>query len=65
MENNQNSTDIDDYWIVNENLFITPLTQILKDVRLFIQRSNDIVIIDFGDFPIGEMINNLGINHSN
>lgn len=57
MEDKPNSTDVDNFWIVNENLFIAPLTQILKDVRLFVERSNDIVIIDFGDFAIGEMIN--------
>lgn len=42
------------FWIVNDNLFITPISDILKDIRLFVAVSDEIVIIDFHKFPIGE-----------
>lgn len=42
------------FWIVNDNLFVTPITDILDDVRRFITVSDEIVIMDFHKFPIGD-----------
>ncbi|KAG4079735.1 hypothetical protein HA402_014866 [Bradysia odoriphaga] len=41
------------FWAVNENLFITPISVIIGDIRRFISLANQIVIIDFNAFPIG------------
>ncbi|EDW80088.1 uncharacterized protein Dwil_GK24125 [Drosophila willistoni] len=43
----------DNFWIANENMFITPLTAILRDVRQFVQRSGELIVLDFSSFPIG------------
>lgn len=52
-KNDSNSSP--SFWIVNENLFIAPLLPILKDIRLFATLSKEVVIVNFVDFPIGEI----------
>lgn len=42
------------FWAVNENLFITPISVIIADLRRFISLADQVVIIDFNAFPIGE-----------
>lgn len=42
------------FWIVNDNLFVTPISDILEDIKRFIVISGEIVIIDFQKFTIGE-----------
>ncbi|TMW43162.1 hypothetical protein DOY81_011759, partial [Sarcophaga bullata] len=43
----------ENFWIVNENMFINQLRFILKDVRRFVTISGEVVILDFSSFPIG------------
>ncbi|SPP84657.1 uncharacterized protein LOC117587458 [Drosophila guanche] len=45
--------DADNFWIANENMFIIPLAGVLRDVRHFVERSGELVILDFSSFPIG------------
>ncbi|ALC43260.1 CG5895 [Drosophila busckii] len=47
------SSEADNFWLVNENMFINPLVDVLRDVRRFVQRSGELVILDFSSFPIG------------
>lgn len=44
----------ENFWIVNENMFINQLRFILKDVRKFVSLSGEVVILDFSSFPIGK-----------
>lgn len=44
----------DSFWIINENLLIAPLLPVLKEIRSFVMLAKETVIIDFGDFPIGD-----------
>ena len=44
----------ENFWIVNENMFINQLRFILKDVRKFVTISGEVVILDFSSFPIGK-----------
>lgn len=44
----------ENFWIVNENMFINQLRFILKDVRRFVTISGEVVILDFSSFPIGK-----------
>ncbi|XP_030372967.1 uncharacterized protein LOC115622961 [Scaptodrosophila lebanonensis] len=46
-------SDAENFWIVNENMYINPLTGVLRDVKRFVHRSGEMVIIDFSSFPIG------------
>ncbi|XP_037818231.1 uncharacterized protein LOC119608056 [Lucilia sericata] len=43
----------ENFWIVNENMFINQLRFVLKDVRKFVTISGEVVILDFSSFPIG------------
>ncbi|XP_053955767.1 uncharacterized protein LOC128861561 [Anastrepha ludens] len=43
----------DNFYIVNENKFVQPLRNVLKDVRRFVKLSHEVVILDFSCFPIG------------
>lgn len=45
--------DADNFWIANENMLITPLLTVLRDVRQFVKRSGEVVVLDFSSFPIG------------
>ncbi|XP_055372978.1 uncharacterized protein LOC129606608 [Condylostylus longicornis] len=45
--------ETNDFWIVNENMMITPLQPVLDDVKHFVKVSGEIVIVDFTSFPIG------------
>lgn len=47
------NNDADNFWIANENMFITPLVGVLRDVRDFVKRSGELVVLDFSSFPIG------------
>ncbi|KAJ6642033.1 hypothetical protein Bhyg_06979 [Pseudolycoriella hygida] len=40
------------FWVVNDNLFITPISYILEDVKKFVLLSQELVIIEFHQFPI-------------
>lgn len=42
-----------EFWIINENKFVVELARVLDDVKLFLSRSNDVVILDFSGFPYG------------
>lgn len=44
---------VKEFWIISENKFVVELTKILDDVKLFLSRSNDVVILDFSGFPYG------------
>lgn len=39
--------------MVNENMFINPLREALRDVRRFALRSQEAIVLDFSSFPIG------------
>ena len=60
----------DEKWYLNHGLVrIHPLRDVLEDVETFMQQSNEIVILDFHEFPSGEnlcysfliILNNLSI----
>lgn len=42
-----------EFWIINENKFIVELNRVLADIRYFLERSRDVVILDFSGFPYG------------
>lgn len=44
---------MDNFWLVNENMFINPLREALRDVRRFALRSQEAIVLDFSSFPIG------------
>jgi hypothetical protein len=47
--------DRDTEWWVNHGLIsIHPLQTVLDDVRTFLQNTNEIVILDFHEFPVGK-----------
>ncbi|XP_016958903.2 uncharacterized protein LOC108030524 [Drosophila biarmipes] len=52
-KNMNTDNDADNFWIANENMLITPLVGILRDVRQFVKRSGEVVVLDFSSFPIG------------
>ncbi|XP_017042983.1 uncharacterized protein LOC108089317 [Drosophila ficusphila] len=52
-KNMNTETDSDNFWIANENMLITPLVAILRDVHQFVKRSGEMVVLDFSSFPIG------------
>jgi len=52
-KNMNTENDADNFWIANENMLITPLVGILRDVRQFVKRSGEMVVLDFSSFPIG------------
>ncbi|GAB0098208.1 uncharacterized protein DMENIID0001_139190 [Sergentomyia squamirostris] len=41
------------FWIVADNIMVSPLHKLLQDVRHFVQITKEVVILDFGDFPLG------------
>lgn len=47
------SVSSDDLWITNENLFVSPLMPILKDIRHFVKLTKEAVVVHFNNFPIG------------
>ncbi|XP_023169879.1 uncharacterized protein LOC111598719 [Drosophila hydei] len=51
--NADSSSESDNFWVVNENMFINPLIDIIRDVRRFVELSDEIVVLDFSSFPIG------------
>ncbi|EDW69471.2 uncharacterized protein [Drosophila virilis] len=51
--NVDSSSEADNFWVVNENMFINPLIDVIRDVRRFVQLSNEVVVLDFSSFPIG------------
>lgn len=53
VENKNDFANDSNFWIVNENLYIASLLPVLKDIALFALRSNEVIVIDFSDFPIG------------
>lgn len=55
-ENKNRPTDQENFWIVNDSLFVSPLIPILRDIRKFAILSGEAIVIDFGDFPIGIVI---------
>lgn len=55
----------ENFWIVNENMFINQLRFVLKDVRRFVTISGEVVILDFSSFPIGNFITMKYINGLN
>ncbi|XP_039486158.1 uncharacterized protein LOC120448289 [Drosophila santomea] len=52
-KNMNTDKDADNFWIANENMLITPLLGVLRDVRQFVKRSGEMVVLDFSSFPIG------------
>ncbi|XP_037935231.1 uncharacterized protein LOC119669421 [Teleopsis dalmanni] len=48
-----NSSISEEFWIVNENMYVRPLRDVLNDVRKFVKLSGEVVILDFSSFPIG------------
>lgn len=49
----QQARSLDNFWMVNENMFINPLREALRDVRRFALRSQEAIVLDFSSFPIG------------
>ncbi|KAH8395280.1 hypothetical protein KR222_008193, partial [Zaprionus bogoriensis] len=49
----QEARSADNFWLVNENMFINPLRDVLRDVRRFALRSQEPLVLDFSSFPIG------------
>ncbi|XP_017474481.1 PREDICTED: uncharacterized protein LOC108365049 isoform X2 [Rhagoletis zephyria] len=47
------TSNADNFCIVNENKLVQPLRGVLKDVKRFVQLSHEVVILDFSSFPIG------------
>jgi hypothetical protein len=48
-------TDRDGVWWVNHGLIpVHPLQSVFDDVRTFLQNTNEIVILDFHEFPVGK-----------
>ncbi|CAB4067801.1 unnamed protein product [Lepeophtheirus salmonis] len=41
------------FWVVHDFVRMNPLYEVLSDVRRFLQRTNEIVIMDFHRFPTG------------
>ncbi|XP_055686729.1 uncharacterized protein LOC129792051 [Lutzomyia longipalpis] len=41
------------FWIVADNIIVSPLDKLLEDVKRFIEVSGEVVILDFRDFPLG------------
>uniref|UniRef100_A0A6P4E5L5 Uncharacterized protein LOC108038273 n=1 Tax=Drosophila rhopaloa TaxID=1041015 RepID=A0A6P4E5L5_DRORH len=52
-KNMNTENEADNFWIANENMLITPLVGILRDVCLFVKRSGELIVLDFSSFPIG------------
>ncbi|XP_075233049.1 PI-PLC X domain-containing protein 2-like [Lycorma delicatula] len=47
-------TDLDEVWWCNHDFVkIRPLRQILQDVKTFLRNTQEIVILDFHNFPVG------------
>lgn len=44
---------LDNFWLVNENMFINPLRDVLRDVKRFARRSQEVIVLDFSSFPVG------------
>lgn len=42
-----------DFWIVSENLFILPVLQSLMDVQLFLDTTNELVILGVSLITVG------------
>lgn len=49
----ETNDDADNFWLVNENMFLQPLVGVLRDVLQFVKRSGEVVVLDFSSFPIG------------
>lgn len=43
------------FWIINDGVLFNPLRAILTDVRAFVKRSDDVVILDFAAFGMREL----------
>lgn len=43
------------FWVVNDSIFVTPLTSILSDIREFVRISGEMVIMDIREFPFGKI----------
>ncbi|XP_017028066.1 uncharacterized protein [Drosophila kikkawai] len=52
-KNMATNDDSDNFWLVNENMFLQPLVGVLRDVLRFVKRSGEMVVLDFSSFPIG------------
>jgi hypothetical protein len=42
------------WWVNHGSIPIHPLQSVFDDVRTFLQKTNEIVILDFHQFPIGK-----------
>ncbi|XP_067647321.1 PI-PLC X domain-containing protein 1 [Eurosta solidaginis] len=51
--NTYDTSNTDNFFIVNENKFVQPLRGVLREVKHFVKVSHEIVILDFSSFPIG------------
>lgn len=47
------SNDADNFWIVNDSIFISSLLPMLKEIRNFAVISGEVIIVDFSHFPLG------------
>ncbi|KAH8234868.1 hypothetical protein KR032_004628, partial [Drosophila birchii] len=52
-KNMATNDDSDNFWLVNENMFLQPLVGVLRDVLHFVKKSGEMVVLDFSSFPIG------------
>ncbi|XP_055704558.1 uncharacterized protein LOC129802616 [Phlebotomus papatasi] len=41
------------FWIVADNVLVSPIEKLLQDVQKFVQTTGEVVILDFGAFPLG------------
>lgn len=50
---NDKSSESLEFWAVHENLFLTPLPEMLRDIQQFVRLTGELVLVDFREFPIG------------
>lgn len=53
-EHNGPHNETKHFWVVNDSVFVIPLTSILSDIRDFIRISGEMVIMDIREFPFGK-----------
>lgn len=57
-EHNGPHNETKHFWVVNDSIFVTPLTSILSDIREFVRISGEMVIMDIHEFPFGKIYEN-------
>lgn len=50
------ATDTEPWWINHSFIRVHPLSVVLNDIKEFIDNTEEIVIVDFHHFPVGNKI---------